>query len=142
MSIKTYDFKQVTLNVGPYIIAEFEAGGLSFKRDEDLFTKKKGAGGEISRSKKTGSAGMVTVRLKQTSKSNTDLNALYILDQTSNGGALPLTIKDNTSDGLIIATENAWIKTLPEIKFVEEEDMFEWVIDCDNCLVNILGYTL
>ena len=142
MSVKTYDFKQVSLHIGPYIISEFETGGISWKRDEDLFTKKKGAGGEISRSKKTGSAGMFTIRLKPTAKSNSDLNALYVLDQTGNAGAVPAMLKDNNSSGLIIATENAWVKTLPEIKFVEEEDVFEWVVDCDNCIVNILGYTL
>lgn len=139
--MNTYHFKQVSFIIGPYIISEFEAGGISWKRDEDLFSKKKGAGGEISRTKKTGSAGIFTLRLKQTSKSNSDLNALYLLDQSSNAGALPASLRDNNSDGLLITTENAWIKTLPEIKMVEEEDMFEWVIDCSECLVNLLGYS-
>lgn len=139
--MNTYDFKNVTLSLGIYTISEFEAGGISWKRDEDLFTKKKGAGGEISRTKKTGSAGVLTVRLKQTSRSNTYINALYILDKTGNAGAVPMTLKDNgPTTSTLIFTENAWVKTLPEVKFVEEEDMYEWVIDCDNCEVNIFGY--
>lgn len=142
MAIKTLDFKAVSLNFGPYIISEFEAGGISFKLDEDLYTKKKGAGGEISRSRKTGKGGSFIVRLKQTSKSNDSFNAAYLLDQTANGGAFPTSLRDNNSDGLLIVTENAWVKTLPELKFVEEEDMFEWVLDCDQCIVNIMGYSL
>ncbi len=141
MSIKTYDFKNVSLILGPYEISEFEEGGIEFKKDEDLFTKKKGAGGEISRTKKTGSAGSFIIHLKQTSQSNNGLNALYLLDQSGNGGAVPAILKDNNGTTLI-STQNAWIKILPTILYKEEEEMREWTVDCDNCFINIGGQTI
>ena len=139
--MQTYDFKKVSLIFGPYSLREFDEAGIEFKKDEDNFTKKKGAGGEISRTKKTGTGGSFIIRCKQTSQSNKDLNALYLLDQSGNAGALPILYKDG-NDGTVISSQNAWIKTLPSVVRKEEEDMCEWVIDCDNCFINIGGITL
>lgn len=140
--MKTYDFKNVTLTGGIYTFTEFDEGGISWTPDHALYTKKKGAGGEISRSKATGLAGKFKVSLKQTSAANAFMNALYLLDQSGNAGAVTWQLKDNSSDGTLIVTPNGWVETLPELKWGEGEDMIEWSIDCDNCVVNILGFTL
>ena len=142
MAIKTYDFKNVTFTFGPYSVSEFEEGGIEFTLDGDLFVKKKGAGGEFSRSKMNGVSGSFRVRLKQTSASVSDFNALYLLDQTGNAGAQPAMLKDNNSAGLLIASENGWIKSFGPITFAPEEGAIEFIIDCDACAINMEGYTL
>ena len=140
--MQTYDFKLVTLTIGSFNpLNEFEEGGIEFQKDEDLFTKKKGAGGEISRTKITGTGGKFKVRLKQTSQSNKTLNTIYLLDQSGNAGVLPILYKDG-NDGTIVSSQNCWINKLPLIVRKEAEDMCEWEIDCDNCFINIGGITL
>lgn len=142
MAIKTTDLKNCTLQLGLYTISEFEAGGMEFKLTKDLYSIKEGAGGEISRSRLNGIHGELIIRLKQTSASNTDLNALYLLDQAGNAGVVPGIIKDNNSDGELITSPNAFVKGLPVIKYVQEEEMKEWTIFMADCFVNIAGYSL
>ena len=142
MAIKTFDFKNCTLQLGLYTINEFEMGGLEFTLTKDLYSVKEGAAGEISRSRLNGIHGELKITLKHTSASNTDLNALYLLDQAGNAGVVPGILKDNYSDGELVTSPSAFVKGLPSIKYVQEEEMKQWTLFMADCFVNIAGYTI
>lgn len=139
--MKNYDFKKVNLQLGLYTLDEFDKGGIEFKLTKDLYSVNEGAGGEVSRSKLNGIHGELIVRLKVSSASNTDMNALYLLDQTGNGGVVPMMLKDNSSDGTLISCPSAFLRTPPVVKYSTEEDMLEYIFFCADCLVNLTGYT-
>lgn len=128
MATKTYDFKKVTLVLGPHIISGYAEGtGIQAEAAEDTWMPKTGSDGEFVRSKSNNNEGSVTITLLPSSKSNDVLSALHLADKESNAGLVPLLLKDLQGTTLIAASE-AYVVKPANVGFGQEAENREWVI--------------
>lgn len=131
--MKTYDPKAVICTVvspvlGVHIVSGFVDGTfLSIERDEQKFTKRVGADGEVSRSKRNNLTATATFTLKQTSSSNDFFSALANLDDLSSDGVVSFFVKDGSGRTLVTSAE-AWVETEAADSFGIEEEDRTWVI--------------
>lgn len=129
--MKTYDPKEILAVFNGILITGYaEDSFLSAAMDEDAFTKKTGAGGEVVRTRSNNRGGSVTFTLMQSSPVNDLLSAMGIGDRLAGSGVGPLSVKDNLGT-TVIAAENAWIKKVSDVEFGKEAGSREWVIDCE-----------
>jgi hypothetical protein len=136
MPVKTYDPKEVAVTVGPYELSNFADGSfITVERDEDSFSLQVGTDGEGTRSKTNNRSGTITVRLMQSSDSNSILDSYKKLDEFSNSGQFPLFIKDNSGTSFHSA-ESAWVQKEPSSEYDREALEREWVIRTDNIQSN------
>jgi len=139
MAVKTFDPKQVIVNIGLQQIGGFADGEfINVSRDEDSFTKVSGADGEVSRSKSNNKMGELTLTLLQTSSSNDILSGFMLADELGNSGIFSVFIKDALGLSTIFAAEG-WIKKAPDTTFDKELGNREWVIDLANFDVFVGG---
>lgn len=139
MAVKTYDPKQIIVTFGGNILSGFADGTfVTAERNEDMWTTQIGTDGEDTRSKSNNRSGSITVSLMQTSDSNAVLSALALTDEASNSAALPLQIKDNSGNTLLIA-ETAWIKKMPSVEYGREAGPREWVFETGVLVMNVAG---
>jgi hypothetical protein len=131
MGVKTYDPAEVSLIVGGKIITGFTDGtGITVERNEDLWNLKVGIDGEGARSKNNNRSGKFTIALQQTADSNNDLSTFEQADELTNGGAVPVFLRD--ANGSTIATcTTAWVKKLPNSEYAKEITARTWVLETD-----------
>jgi hypothetical protein len=133
--VPTYDSKEVFVIVGPNALSGFAEGSkVTVERTEETWTDYCGSDGKVARAKNNDKRGKVTIRLMHTSPSNETLMAYYLLDESSNAGVFPLTIKDNNGNSMYFA-ESAWILKPAPADFAEEIGEREYVIACANLIV-------
>ena len=135
----TYDPKQVTVIVGGNSISGFADGSfVKIERNEDSWTLQMGTDGEGTRSKSNNRSGKVTVTLMQSSDSNNILQGIATSDELTNGGLVPILIKDGSGASLYMA-EQAWSVKPPSSEFAREAGGREWVLETDSLQVFVGG---
>lgn len=129
MAVRTYDPKLVTVTFGPIILEGYMDGTfVSMAQNGDNFEKSKGADGEIDRVNKNSNDWSITVTLKQTSPSNTQLSAQAAADKLANTGKFPLTITDLGGTSLFFA-QDSWIGKEPDSEYSDTISSREWRFD-------------
>jgi hypothetical protein len=136
----TYAAEKVIISIGGVTMSGFTDGDfVTVKYDEDRYTKKAGADGEVGRSKNASRAGSVEVVLSGTSAANDEMSALFNLAQI--GGIdppVPITVADLSGRSLASAS-NAWIKTVPDLVFGKDITDRSWVFDTADLIINVGG---
>lgn len=129
MAVKEYNPKEVTLTVAGNIITGFADGSfVSIERNEDSWTLQVGTDGEGTRSKSNNKSGRVTFQLMQSSASNDILSGLFVLDEATSGGAVPVMVKYKNS---VFIAETAWITRPASVEYGREAGPREWVLETD-----------
>lgn len=141
--VKTYDPSNVQIIMGGIPLTGFADGTfIDLAFDENQYTKTVGADGEVSRAKSNNRSGTVTLTLKQTSSSNDQLSALYLADQNSNSGVVPLMIKEIDTGRTLVFTQAAWIEKLPNVSYSKNVEDRQWTIAAGQLNVFIGGNTI
>lgn len=128
MATKEYDPELVDTIIGVAEMSGFaEDAMVKFEESEDKWVLKKGVDGTFTRVRIQGNAGILTVSLMSSSRSNDILSGLYLLDQLTPGGAgiVPLLLRDRNGTSALAATE-CWIIKAPDLTFGKETDTREW----------------
>lgn len=129
MAQKTYDPKQISIIVGTRAITGFADGSfVTVRRNEDAFTVQIGADGEGVRSKTNNRSGQIEIVLQQGSDENDFLSELALADELSNGGIVPMLVKDNLGNSKY-AAESAWVKKAPDSEFAKETGSRTWIFE-------------
>lgn len=137
--LRDYDAKKVSVIIGVQALGGFADGTfVEVDADEDAYTKKVGADGEVTRSKSNNYAGKITVTLDQTSPSNAYLSGLAVADRINGLGVVPVLIKDNNSGTTLFASEAGWVMKVPKAGYGKKSEDRAWVIDCAQ-LVEFIG---
>lgn len=127
MAVKTFDPKQVSVIVGVRPVSGFADGTfVTATRDEDAFSKKVGADGEVARTKSNNRTGSVVVTIMQTSKDNDFFSGLEAA-----GTVVPIFIRD-ASGRTLVAAEEAWVKKVADVEFGKESGDRAWTFDCGD----------
>jgi hypothetical protein len=131
------------MTLGPVFFAGFvDASFVTVSRDEDAYVKKIGATGDIVRVRNLNRGGSVKCTIQQSSITNDQLMAIYLVDQAFNSyTTYPLFLKDINGTTLIHAA-NAWIKKLPDVEYSKDLSSREWTIDCAAIDTYIVGGAL
>jgi hypothetical protein len=131
--LRTFDFKQVSLTFGAFLIQGFAEGDdvISIAPQADAFNSLAGADGEVTRSKTNDNRWLLTIRLLQTSPSNDDLMGVALADKLSNTGVQPILLKDNNGNTLV-GEGQAYIQRLPDAGLGSNVSDREWVIMLPN----------
>lgn len=140
MTVKTYDPAKVDVIFGTDILSGFGPDTkISVAYEEDSWVTTIGVNGEGTRSKSNNRSATITVTLMQSSDSNQFLSAIAEIDRLTNGGALPLTIRDSSSQGTFHFAESAWIQKVPDAEYGIEIGTREWVFATDVLVSNLAG---
>lgn len=126
----TYNPKQVSVVFGGIPLSGFAEDSLvEAERDKEAYTKQVSADGPVTRTRVVDIAGKVTVHLMQTSASNDYLTSLAILDEASDAGVRPLTVRD-ASGRTLISCAAAWVQKLPKTDLTVKAEKRTWILDC------------
>jgi len=138
MAFTTYNVNRVAVIVGGVPMEGFADGSrVTVEFDEDQYTKVTGSDGLTTRSKSNNYAGIVTITLQQSSRSNDFLSGLWNADRVNDAGVVPILIKDD-SGRTLWTSEHAWVKKMPDQEFGKESSDREWALDTGK-LVGIAG---
>ncbi len=138
-NFNNYDPLKVIVTLGPILFVGFVEGSMiTVSRDNETFTKRTGAGGDVTRVRSHDRSGRVTVRLMQSSLTNDDLSARHRQDELLGTQYAPLMVKDLNGTTLMTAP-NAWVVKPADIELAgNEASDREWMIDCDE-LIGVVG---
>lgn len=129
MSLKTFDPKDVSVIIGGAIMQGFANGTfINVERAEDAYSTDVGADGEPLRVKSNNKMTTITLTLMQSSDSNSIISAFAILDEKSNAGVVPILIKDNGGDTLIVGGRG-WVRKMANVEYGKESTNREWIFD-------------
>lgn len=129
---KTYNPKKVAVIVGGFEMKGFADGTfVNIAMNEDQWSLQMGTDGEGTRSKSNNHSAQITISLMQSSDSNQVLQGFWNSDRLSDGGVVPLLIKDNSGRSLW-AAEQCWVKKQPDAELGREAAGREWVLETDN----------
>lgn len=130
MSVKTFNFKKVSLVFGAQAIQGYHEGTvISYEPAADSFVKHVGADGEVSRAASNDFSGSITITLAQTSPSNDYLSGIALLDRASGSGVLPCMLRD-ASGRTLIFSDSAWIRKRPNASMAKGSiEGREWILD-------------
>lgn len=124
-----YDFRQVVVTVAGVPIEGFADGdSIAIERASDDYTMQVGSDGEGARSKQNNKSGSITLTLMRGADSNLYLQGLYLADEVSGAGAVPVVIAD-LRGSMVAGTTAGWIKKLPGGTFGRDNGTVEWVFD-------------
>jgi len=127
--IKTYDPKEVSIIIGTRPLTGLADGTfVTVRRNSDSWSLQIGADGEGVRSKTNDRSGQVEIVLQQGSSDNDFLSELANSDEVSNGGVVPILIKDNLGSSLF-AAESGWIKKPGDSAFAKETGDRTWLFE-------------
>lgn len=139
MSLKTFDFKKVSVIIGPHIASGFADGtGIAVEYNEDRFITQVGSDAEVTRSKSNDNTGTFTLTLQHASKTNDVLSGYKLLDDASNAGIFPVLIKDLQGNTVAEGT-SCWVQSTPSVEFGREAADREWVIATDDLKLFVGG---
>ena len=132
-SLRNWDLSQlIMVFMGLNVSTGFDEDEvLDMEPEADLFGHKVGADGEVARFRNNNRVNKLTVKLLQTSISNTLFSALANLDQNTPGGAGigPMLIQDLGGSSLY-AAQYCWINKMPKRTFGREVKNREWMLTC------------
>lgn len=130
-TFKNYSPDLIIVTWGSIRMAGFADGTfVTAERDEDGYTKKIGATGDVVRVRSLNKGGSVKLTLQQSAATNDLLSAAYEVDQAfGTFNTADLMIKDLNGTTLAHAL-HAWIKKLPNVEFGKDLSNREWTFDC------------
>lgn len=136
-NVKTYDAKQVIITFNGVIVNDFADGDfVTISGLSDNFESVQGADGSENRNNKNITGADVSIICSQTSTTNDQFSALFLLDKVSNTGKGPLLIKDLNGTS-ILESGQAFIMGYPDTNFGNALGTREWKIRAPNCIINI-----
>lgn len=133
----TYSAEQVIVTVGGRIITGFgESDMVTCKFDNDRYTAKAGADGEVARAKTADRMGTIEIVLSHTSAANAELSDLFktgLMGGTD--GIVDVTVADLSGTGLATASA-AWLKSSPD--FVRGREIGEqtWTLQAADLAIS------
>lgn len=130
MAMKVYDPGSIVMTLAAQPISGFADTFVSAEREENAYTKRTGADGEVARVRSRNRSGSVTITLMATSASNDILSALARLDEETGQGVGEFMMKD-TLGRTLIAAPNAWVAKVAPVEFGKEIGDREWLIEVD-----------
>ena len=125
-SIKTINIKKLNVIWGPVIMHGFADDIVEVEQPEDDVEVVTGSDGEVTHTMLQARHAKVTVTLKQSSLTNTELSAYRIADHLSGAGIFPFTVQDGSGTTLFFAPAARIIKA-PNIKFAKSVQDYQWV---------------
>lgn len=138
MATKTYDPNSIAVVVNGILMSGFSENSIvKVSRNQDMWSDQIGADGTGTRSKSNDKSGKIEISLMQTSASNDVLSALAVLDEATNGGKVPVLIKDLSGTSLH-GSEEAWIVKIPDSDYGNKAGTRSWVI-ATHSLSNFVG---
>jgi hypothetical protein len=141
--VRTYDPKKVIVVVGGVPLSGFGDKMVKCTRSTDTFTKKVGVDGIATRSHQHDRSGEIVITLEQSSPSNDVMSALHKLDEETNGGIVPVLIKDalpaSGSIGSTFVAAKAWIRKPADADYEKNSTDREWTLDVDEFEVFLGG---
>lgn len=131
-TMKTYDPALVIGTWGGIPVVGV-ADGTFFKvvRDEDTFSKKTGAAGEVTRVRNRNRGGSIEITVLQSSSFNDVLAAGHAIDEASGLGVKPFFLKDLSGTTLVQAN-NSWVKKPADGEFAKDATNRTWILDVDD----------
>lgn len=124
--IRTYDPKEVRISVAGVTILGFPDGTfISAERLSESFTHVEGIDNFNTRIKTNKKAGSIKITLQQSSPSNNYLSTLFIADENTGDGIVPISIIDFKGDSKVIAPQ-CYIMKLPLVEFSNDISTREW----------------
>ncbi len=143
---KTYDFRNVRLVVGGFLIEGFEKGSsIEVERYEDAFTFQVGADGKLVRSRNANRSGHIDIMLQQGSPSNAVLSNLATADELVAGVPVPVILVDGNAAALtpgMSISKAGWVKKKPKQEYAAEATGRKWVLDLEDVDQFIEGYAV
>lgn len=137
--VLTYDSNSVSVVVGGRLITgRGESTFLTIKRNNDSWTLVMGTDGIGSRAKTNDKSGEFEITLHHTSPENSILQAFATADEQTNGGAVPVIVRDNNGATLATAA-TAWVKKLPDIEYSRDVGERTWTLSSDSIDIAITG---
>lgn len=132
MAFTNYTFTNVNVIFGIIELEGFAEGDdvVRIEPRTDAFNLIIGAKGDGARSQTNDYSCTVTIKLLQTSVSNAELNAVYLLDRATGAAAAPMIIND-VEIGETYTINNAWININPTILRGQNINPMEWVFQGD-----------
>lgn len=129
---KTFSFKDVNVIFGIAEIGGFGEGDdvITIQYDADQYTKTVGAKGDVTRTQTADSSCSMTLKLLQTSSSNSVLMNIFNTDRETGVGALPF-IVNNKKTGETYVVNNAWIVKPPPITRGANPTTMDWALEGD-----------
>ena len=103
---------------------------VNIEYDADQFVKSIGAKGDVTRIQTADNSCTITIKLLQTSKSNTLLMTQFNLDRETGSSVLPLIVNDKET-GESYVVNNAWIMKAPSIVRGGNPNTMDWVFQGD-----------
>ena len=136
----TYAAEKVVITVGGVILTGTTDGDfVTAKYDEDRYTAKAGADGEVGRSKTASRMGTIEIVLSSSSKSNDALSALFNLAQIGGiDNPVPVAVADLSGRDVAFCS-NGWLKTTPDMVKGKEIGERTWVFQCADLTLNFGG---
>jgi len=125
-SIKTINIKKLNVIWGPVIMHGFADDIVTVEQPEDDVEVVTGADGEVTHNLLQARHARVTVNLKQSSLTNTELSAYRIADRLSGAGIFPLTVQDGSGTTLFFAPAARIIKA-PNIEYGKAVKDYQWI---------------
>lgn len=139
MSVRTYNAADVSIIFAGIPIDGFADGTfITAARDNPTFNSVVGSDGEGARAKSNDRSGTITITLLQTSFSNDELSAIALLDELSDAGVAPFTLRDG-SGRTVLHAETAWIEKPADVELGREISNREWILKTDNLQMNVAG---
>lgn len=130
MAVKNYAASDVQVIVGTRALrGKSEGTFVKVSRDEDSFTKKVGADGEVSRARTSNRSGKIEVTLDATSEDNAYLQALMNTDENTGNGIVPAKVMDQSGSYVAIAAE-AWVMKPSDMEFGRDVKERTWTVEC------------
>jgi hypothetical protein len=119
-----YDPAKVIVTIADRIVSGFADGDfLSVVMDDDIYTKIKGADGEVSRTRNASQSGVIELTLMASSPSNGDLSGLIGAPDTFTIGVTDL------SGNTVVLAHRCWVKKAPDLAFGKEIGDTVWTFD-------------
>lgn len=139
--MKNFSPLKVSLIVGVKAMSGFADGTfIELDYDEDAFSKKVGADGDVTRIQSANLTGTATITLDQASDCNDYLSGLAAADRASGIGVVPFMLRD--ASGTTIATgAEAWIRKQAATSYGKGSEDRKWVIDIAKLIMNTGGNT-
>lgn len=139
--MNTYDPKKVIFTFGGYAGHGYsDSTFIEVLRDEDGWSKKVGADGEVTRTRNNNQGGRVRITVQQGSAFNDILSALAAADELTATSVHTLQVTDLNGTSLE-HSQNAWIVKYPDAAFAKESGDRVWEFDCDVLSRKVGGLT-
>ncbi len=140
MPLYSYSPEDITVLVAGFVQINGFVDGSFVTIDKDIqsFRTQRTSDGEVARIYDNDSTYTITLTLHSASPSNDALTKLWQLDQITQRGKFPLTIKDELGTSFFFSS-SSWIETTPTMEYSTEITERTWVIRSGQGIINFGG---